>query len=98
MHPVERTLWTVAAVASLVLATCALWIAWQDAEAVHDAQCAQRAYVQRQMGDTQDFLKMTKAERSKQYGSIGDIPDAALQRSLARYQAQLRTTDNLGCS
>lgn len=98
MHVVERVLWSVAAAASVVLAACALWIAWHDAEQVHEAACAQRAYYLHQAEQTRAFLKLSPEQRRAKYGSIGDIPVAVLRTSLAHYEAQLRVTDSLGCS
>lgn len=62
------------------------------------AVCSLRDYYAGQVGQSEDFLKLTLQERIKKYGSIGDIPDPAIKLGLTKERQIVRRLSPLVCS
>ena len=94
------TLLLVLAIANAFACLYAVWrvnqFAQQGAQA-HAAECAYKHDRQQALDSSLKFLKLTPKQRVHKYGSIGNLPTAAVQSGIQAERSILHALSGLHC-
>lgn len=91
-------------IAYLILALgvlIALWLVHTEAnrgDRAHVALCAQRADLEQRIRQSEQFLRMTRAQRIRKFGvALGTIPETTIRSGIFNYQRTIQSYDALRC-